>query len=648
MKRSSRIAIITLSIATLTIGIGTAIAFDKNIAGFVRATDNNYWNHYAKVEPTQYTHGSKEFWANCSTHNFQLTAPGAGADIRNGGDFSLTAYFDELQSTDPRYIPPLSGTYDYDGYYAGLSWTDGEDLKQKLYTIIRNGYTPLEYVHNSNNNWETNILCDHKYDDFEILDVIYSPDDVSCEDTNKKWQREHAFCASLMTGSGTTEAVKKLGRATDFHNLIAASQNGNSSRGNKNYGYADKSASSYKDRTIGDGYDGYSFDTTTFEPGDKDKGRVARAIFYMATMYKETEQDDVNNVTMKGLTIVEENVPYVSGNDCAFAIGHLSDLLEWNNTFEVDYSEMQHNVSVFSDVSFGSSVPQGNRNPYIDYPDLVDYVYGSKKNQSGSLNDLTASMVLLNLDEEGISHHAIKTAKREFSIGETLTSSDYLIYQINNDFSKSSCSQTIVHSLANHTFTDQDPTPIEATVTIGEQQINYMISLNPMLMCSNYYKTLKDSSGISNAGSDVGTDQTATFIGEGVSNEQFTFNITLTPTSGSWYFRNINQDGNPIGMQMGSQSYKVTNLVITSANAFTIDEIYVKTKAGNKTSLNYDLDIYVGDEKLYSAKLTDYQTWQIIGTKLDSPKTGKIKYVFSNPNGEAISLSALAFNIVNY
>lgn len=538
-------------------------------------------------------------------------------------------------------------TFDYDGYYKDLTWTDGEDLKQKLYDIMRKDYHPLSYVVSSKANWETNTLADHKMDDFEILDVIYSPDDVFYKDTNKKWQREHAFCASLMTGSGTTNAVKQLGRATDFHNLIASSQNGNSSRGNKNYGVADKTSASYTDRTVNNGFDGYSFDEKTFEPGNKDKGRVARAIFYMATMYKETEEDTINNITMKGLTIVEEDVPYVSGNNCNFAIGHLSELLSWNNAYAVDYLEMQHNVSVYSDISFGSEFAQGNRNPYVDFPELVDYVFGSKQNLGGSIEDLTPTMSLLGLDKDGFSHYAIGNAKRDYNLGETLTSTDCVIQSINNNFSKEKYTGVLIHSLDNHTFTSEDPSPIEATITVAGQVIKYNISLDPMLSCSNYYKTLKDSSGISNSSSNIGVDQTATFVGENVPNEQFTFNINASSTTSNWTFQNINEDGSAVGFKMGSGTNKITSLTITSINEYTIDEIYLKARAGNAKSITCAIDIYVGAEKVYSSTLAEYQNWMILGDKLDTNKSGKIKYVFSNNNGEAISLSALAFNVVS-
>ena len=159
--------------------------------------------------------------------------------------------------------------------------------------------------------------------------------------------------------------------------MFAANASGNQSRGNKNYGYANAIAESYITTFSSDnGKDGYTYDEFIFEPGDIDKGRLARAIFYMATMYKDAEKDTANNINMKGLTIVEDPVTYVAGDNCAFAIGNLSELLEWNNNVPVDYLEMQHNISVYTDKDNPDGVAQGNRNPYVDYPGLVDYVYG--------------------------------------------------------------------------------------------------------------------------------------------------------------------------------------------------------------------------------------------------------------------------------
>ncbi len=144
MKHSSRITIIGLSVAMMTIAVGAAIALSKNQNSFVRATDNVYWNHYARVEPTETVHGSKEFWANCSTHNFSLSAPGGGVDVREGVAFNTTEYFNSLSKSDPRYIPALNEeTVDIKGYFLSLL----ETLNHDPYSYIPDTMRPEEVTH---------------------------------------------------------------------------------------------------------------------------------------------------------------------------------------------------------------------------------------------------------------------------------------------------------------------------------------------------------------------------------------------------------------------------------------------------------------------------------------------------------------------
>ena len=222
----------------------------------------------------------------CGGHSSVLSSE---PSTSSSGEPSSSFSYSDITSTVPISVTTSkpSDNNIYDGYYNDVpNWTNGEDLKQKLYDLSHKTYHPLNYT---NPNYQTNIKADHTRTDFEYLDVIYSENDCYKGETNKGWQREHAFCASLMCGSLTANAVKRVGRATDFHNLLAADASANSSRGNKNYGNADTTHPNYTNRTTDQGRDGYSFDPVNFEPGDNDKGRVARAIFYMAMMYKDDE-----------------------------------------------------------------------------------------------------------------------------------------------------------------------------------------------------------------------------------------------------------------------------------------------------------------------------------------------------------------------
>ena len=525
----------------------------------------------------------------------------------------------------------------YNNYYETLvSWTDSEDLKNQLYTIIRNGYEPLPYT---TPNYETNIQADHSYYDFEYLDVVYSADAVYKTETNKGWQREHAFCASLMCGSLTADAVKQKGRATDFHNLFASNASANSSRGNKNYGVANKSHERYTDRTTNDGQDGYSFDPVNFEPGNYDKGRLSRAIFYMATMYKNDENDEKNGITMKGLTIQEDPVNYVSGENGAFAIGNLSTLIDWNNTYAVDYLEMQHNVSVYQDAytyvnSEGETVSliQGNRNPYVDFPGLVDYVYGDKKDQPGQLKDLIPSESLLECDKHEFSHYALKEAKRSYEPGSQIENNDYKVVKVYKDYLYDLVNEGYSNSLSNHTFSDADGEAINATIVAGTDTFTYRIILNASGATSTG-EIILNNSGV-NKGT-PGIDQEITLGDIGFYfNFESSANIT---SSNTMTLTNISTGG----ITIGSGTKPLTKLVLKTKESYTIDAAYIKAFRGNKDSY-YQLTIKVGDSVLLKSTTVNNADVKQFGTNVSTPLTGQLSYIFEG--NSSLKINSIAFN----
>ena len=96
--------------------------------------------------------------------------------------------------------------------------------------------------------------------------------------------------------------------------------------------------------------DGYS--GTVFEPNDEIKGDMARIYFYMATCY----QDKCGNwgggiFTSSGMVDWEMNV-----------------MKAWSKLDPVDDVEIARNNAV--------KEVQGNRNPFVDYPGLEDYIWG--------------------------------------------------------------------------------------------------------------------------------------------------------------------------------------------------------------------------------------------------------------------------------
>ena len=525
----------------------------------------------------------------------------------------------------------IDGIDYYDGYYDSLTtWTNGNDLKNKLNAIMRDGYMPLSYIKSNKQNYDSNIDADHYQYDFEYLDVIYSDVNSFKSETNKGWQREHAWCASLMCGTGTGNAVATKGRATDFHNLFAAEAGGNQARGNKNYGKADTSASNYTNRTTNNGNDGYSY-SANFEPGNKDKGRLARAIFYMATMYKDSETDENTGITMKGLSIVENPVDYVAGNNCAFAHGNLSELLKWNRLYDVDFLEMQHNISVYTNTNNPDGVAQGNRNPYVDYPELVDYVYGNKQDQAGSLKNLIPSAYYLHMEEKSVSHYALKEANRNKGYGETISQDDYKVVAIYTDYSSEIVTEGLTHSWSNRTFEESDGEKVSAKISTPKNDINYDIVLNPMISCSTGVLPV-DKTGI---------DNTKPNIEQSVSYGDVDFYLSYSTTaSGEVTLSNDNQNG---GFKFGSGNKPITGITFKTKQSYTIDKAYIKAYASN-TSSSYRLTIKVGETTLVSNVSVSYNSakYKIYGGQSNTALTGQITFIFTGSN--AINVNSIAFN----
>ncbi|WP_290698375.1 endonuclease [Lacinutrix sp.] len=157
------------------------------------------------------------------------------------------------------------------------------------------------------------------------------------------WNREHTFPRSLAGYQSidlddirdgkdifwATEADSLRHGNSDAHALRAADGPENSSRGNQHYGE----------------YNGPTATAGSF------KGDVARSVLYMQIRYN-------------GLSI-ENGFPDVDGQ-----LGDLTTLLDWHRNDPPDDFEMNRNNIVYE--------WQFNRNPFIDMPDLVEYIWGNQ------------------------------------------------------------------------------------------------------------------------------------------------------------------------------------------------------------------------------------------------------------------------------
>ncbi len=609
---------------------------------------------------------------------------------RNGGSALITVESEDLHKTAQLnvVVKDTSQTYEnnyYDGYYAELTtWENGEDLINKLHNIIKDD-TPLKY------DWDVIKDADEAIDDALALETMYSNVNVLKSEQASAYSREHAFPASLMTGFSTGDATAQKGRATDYHNLFAASASGNSSRSNKNYGTADKNDGNY---TITDN-GAYSFDRLNFEPNDKDKGKASRAIFYMATMYNETETANVtdaitfneadkatygqNSKTVhiiyeqKPLEVREEyadygkvsftkfhyhedeesqslynkyvgNVPEglsleelleieteaygcYSTDNCEFAIGGLSDLLAWSST-SVTYAEMYRNNAVLA--------AQGNRNPFTDYPELINYAFGALKDEPGNLANIRPSEDILKMaDKEIVGYKAVSYAQSAV-VGATYDINDVTLKAVRSDLSLVDAISSDIEYTP-YTFTNSDLNAGFAYVPIQTKfntiNLKIKVTSEDINICNYIYRLVGKSK------QDWGNADLAGFSnGDTATFGALDWVISWTNAEAS-----VEKTFAKAGVAFGTGAKSVGTITFETVDSLTnVQAFFALVNAASNQKPSYTM--YIGSTLVKSGSYTGAGNTAypvMIGAKCNN-LSGKAKIVISGATNFAIYMHTLA------
>lgn len=147
----------------------------------------------------------------------------------------------------------------------------------------------------------------------------------------------------------------------DLFNLFPSDGTANGRKSNNPIGVVNGSVQ-YDNGVIRVGKsDSYRADSliTAWEPADEWKGDFARTYFYMATCYEHMAAEWQ---TTEGLLTVQPDAyptlrPWVA-----------ELMLQWAADDPVDDIERERNEVIYG--------IQGNRNPFVDYPQLADYIWG--------------------------------------------------------------------------------------------------------------------------------------------------------------------------------------------------------------------------------------------------------------------------------
>jgi hypothetical protein len=255
---------------------------------------------------------------------------------------------------------PLNPTYGIvsstapTGYYASLEGLSGAALKQAVQNIIAN--PAVVHAHNYGDIIDILKTADQNPKNSNEVWLMYVEkprSKLEFQDTGintGKWNREHIYpqsrggfkdaTSNIPDGINIwlpTNADDILAGHADAHHLRAEDGAENSLRNDNDYGLT--------------AYNGPSGTSGSW------KGDVARSVFYMAVRYN-------------ALSVVNGDI----ADTTVGQLGDLASLLTWNTLDPSDDFEMNRNNYIYT--------WQVNRNPFIDFPDLANYIWGSKVGQT--------------------------------------------------------------------------------------------------------------------------------------------------------------------------------------------------------------------------------------------------------------------------
>lgn len=267
------------------------------------------------------------------------------------------------------------------GFYDAINGTQDSVLKSTLSLLVRGGeryeYGANQYHTSSNppawekgdlkayGTWQALPLTDMHPDgivwDMYSNCVRYYPNKQG--ESGCSLNIEHCLPKSWWGGT-VNEAYK------DLYNLNPSDQRANSQKSNYAPGHVTKGDKFNNGSFLMDSKSKSQYGYICWEPEAQYRGDFARTYFFMATAYEYLEW-----------TAYTE---YISSDSyLMFSDAIIQVLLDWHRADPVSDKECCR-ADRISDI-------QHNRNPFIDYPELVEYIWGNKKGQAVDMNALTCA-----------------------------------------------------------------------------------------------------------------------------------------------------------------------------------------------------------------------------------------------------------------
>lgn len=299
-------------------------------------------------------------------------------------------------------------------------------------------------------------------------------------------------------------------------------------------------------------FPGYS--GRVFEPDNEYKGDFARSYFYMAAAYYSRISSWSSDMLAKN------SYP-------AFTTWALNLLLKWHRQDPVSDKEIKRNDAV--------AKSQSNRNPFIDHPELVEYIWGDKQGMGwtpGGVSEPTLNQPIdgSTLDLGTTVAGYSRTASLKV-LGAALES-DVTLSVDNAAFSVSPATITkaSAHSGATATIT-YNPTADgnhNATLTVTSGSLTSRVSLKGSAISSlpvGPVTTYDDRSFVA----------TWSNVGDADANGQYTLNVCLNGES---------IDGYPMSVDAADEAFLVEDLEAETTYTYTISSQHLQSEVISVTT----------------------------------------------------------------
>ena len=256
-----------------------------------------------------------------------------------------------------------------ENYYDDVDGKKSPDaILQALFEII-DDHTAIDYGALENYYDKTDLYSDTIWDIYSTCKFFIDDANCSQKAVCDCWNKEHSIPQSWFNEGKPMKS--------DLFHVYPTDARVNNFRSNLPYGEVDgTNGKGFPDNKGGHGlgkkgantFPGYS--GTVFEPADEFKGDLARTYFYMCARDRD-----------KDFTQASEGAVVFTKSPANLTEFARELFLKWHRNDPVSQKEIDRNEAVYG--------IQKNRNPFIDYPDLVEYIWGTKVNQQVDL----ASMI---------------------------------------------------------------------------------------------------------------------------------------------------------------------------------------------------------------------------------------------------------------